>query len=508
MADLGEEAYSSQMKVIATFLRLLEELMRNKQQDLRYGTKTQRRGIFRRMKDFVGGVFKKVYDGTFGRLSRNGKDYGQLDLNDPAVAKLFADTMKQMGMDTMHEDNNLLFSTSDIAKIMAFSKMVEQELGKKIEHENDTPEKEQSQEHGQDHEKQADARDWSDYPATPEQIELTATVLAADEGVSIDEIKKDFSENPSIGELQIALEAKGHDTMAIQPDLRNYATPEQRAQLDMGNMFQESGCRPTAINPSSGAYGICQWLGGRKTGLENLAKQKGKDMSDLSVQLDWFWDEFAESCSGWNKAKYKVFCAQSDLKQCVYLFRSQFERCGESEAADANRLAQAQRIYDALGTSNGTNGIDGNGQDLKKATRRQKDVVNAANTTTSPGQGWCAAWVTNVFQNAGIGYFGGNACDMCRAYCTSTNVRDLKVGMIIADVSHPEQATRVVFMGMSESISAIIRSSATRGLLPSRAFKNLSAFMEKGQDVNGDGLAASIYLNKRKGIKACETFGF
>lgn len=157
MADLGEEAYSSQMKVIATFLRLLEELMRNKQQDLRYGTKTQRRGIFRRMKDFVGGVFKKVYDGTFGRLSRNGKDYGQLDLNDPAVAKLFADTMKQMGMDTMHEDNNLLFSTSDIAKIMAFSKMVEQELGKKIEHENDTPEKEQSQEHGQDHEKQADA---------------------------------------------------------------------------------------------------------------------------------------------------------------------------------------------------------------------------------------------------------------------------------------------------------------------------------------------------------------
>ncbi len=83
------------------------------------------------MKDFVGGIFKKVYDGTFGRLSRNGKDYGQLDLNDPAVAKLFADTMKQMGMDAMHEDNNLLFSTSDVAKILAFSKMVEQELGKK-----------------------------------------------------------------------------------------------------------------------------------------------------------------------------------------------------------------------------------------------------------------------------------------------------------------------------------------------------------------------------------------
>lgn len=86
---------------------------------------------------------------------------------------------------------------------------------------------------GMDLERQANARGWSDYPATPEQIDLTATVLAADEGVSIDEIKKDFSEYPSIGELQIALEAKGHDTMAIQPDLKNYATPEQRAQLDM-----------------------------------------------------------------------------------------------------------------------------------------------------------------------------------------------------------------------------------------------------------------------------------
>lgn len=100
MADLGEEAFSSQMKVVATFLRLLEELMRNKQQDLRYGTKTQRRGILGRMKDFVGGIFKKVYDGTFGRLSRNGKDYGQLDLNDPAVATVQRDFQKTAGTST------------------------------------------------------------------------------------------------------------------------------------------------------------------------------------------------------------------------------------------------------------------------------------------------------------------------------------------------------------------------------------------------------------------------
>ena len=113
MADLGEEAFSSQMKVVATFLRLLEELMRNKQQDLRYGTKTQRRGILGRMKDFVGGIFKKVYDGTFGRLSRNGKDYGQLDLNDPAVASSLVGTETTNAVNT-----GLVGSATAIAKNM------------------------------------------------------------------------------------------------------------------------------------------------------------------------------------------------------------------------------------------------------------------------------------------------------------------------------------------------------------------------------------------------------
>ena len=39
--------------------------------------------------------------------------------------------------------------------------------------------------------------------------------------------------------------------------------------------------------------------------------------------------------------------------------------------------------------------------------------------------------------NAGYGFYGGNACDMCRSWCHSSNRNELKVGMIIADVSHP-----------------------------------------------------------------------
>jgi cell wall-associated NlpC family hydrolase len=37
---------------------------------------------------------------------------------------------------------------------------------------------------------------------------------------------------------------------------------------------------------------------------------------------------------------------------------------------------------------------------------------------------------------AGVGYVGGNACDMYANYCTSSNRSDLQVGMIIAVSTH------------------------------------------------------------------------
>ncbi|MFR3878652.1 MAG: coiled-coil domain-containing protein, partial [Collinsella sp.] len=67
---------------------------------------------------------------------------------------------------------------------------------------------------------------------------------------------------------------------------------------------------------------------------------------------------------------------------------------------------------------------------------KQQAVVNACYSTPSPGQNWCAAWVTNVFRNAGVGYFGGNACDMFNAWCYSSDRSALQVGMIVADSSH------------------------------------------------------------------------
>ena len=67
----------------------------------------------------------------------------------------------------------------------------------------------------------------------------------------------------------------------------------------------------------------------------------------------------------------------------------------------------------------------------------QQRVIQAAHSTGSPGEGLCAMWISMVFSNAGLGYHGGNACDMYDMWCTSSNKSDLKPGMIVAVDTHP-----------------------------------------------------------------------
>lgn len=55
----------------------------------------------------------------------------------------------------------------------------------------------------------------------------------------------------------------------------------------LANIDCESGFRSTAVNSSSGAYGICQWLGGRKTNLQNYCAENDYDYTTLEGQL-WY----------------------------------------------------------------------------------------------------------------------------------------------------------------------------------------------------------------------------
>ena len=88
-----------------------------------------------------------------------------------------------------------------------------------------------------------------------------------------------------------------------------------------------------------------------------------------------------------------------------------------------------------------SNGGIGGGKEYEASTEVQKKIVNAAYITPSPGAGWCAMWVSQVYQNAGLGYIGGNACDMYRNYTFTSDRSKLKVGMLVAVESSSSGST-------------------------------------------------------------------
>ena len=234
----------------------------------------------------------------------------------------------------------------------------------------------------------------------------------------------------------------------------------------MGNMYAESGMNPGSEEgggTNANGIGLCQWTNGRHTNLVNYAKSVGKSWTEVQVQLDFFWDH--DGWGYWSRAytirsehgpdgsenrsldpvggtlvsgSKRAFLASTDLKDAVRQFCYGWEGAGIPRLKV--RYEASDRYYELLTNPSDSDGDHGGGTgapQIAGASARQQTVVNMAYAIPSPGQGWCAAWVTNVFRAAGVGYFGGNACDMCRSWCHSSNRNDLKVGMIIADVSHP-----------------------------------------------------------------------
>ena len=245
----------------------------------------------------------------------------------------------------------------------------------------------------------------------------------------------------------------------------------------MGNMYAESGMKPGSEEgggTNANGIGLCQWTNSRHTNLVNYANSIGKSWTEVQVQLDFFWDH--DSWGYWSRAytirsehgpngddsrsldpaggtvvsgNKRAFLASTDLKDAVRQFCYGWEGAGIPRLKV--RYEAADRYYELLtNPSSGGDGDHGAGTgapQIAGATARQQTVVNMCYSTPSPGLNWCAAWVTNVFRASGVGYYGGNACDMFNAWCHSSSRNELKVGMIIADSSHSGTGTPGLLYG-------------------------------------------------------------
>lgn len=200
----------------------------------------------------------------------------------------------------------------------------------------------------------------------------------------------------------------------------------------MGNISQESGFDPSAVESNGEGIGICQWSFGRKTAYLAYAAGQGRQWSDITCQLDWLWIEYTGG--RFSSGQRATFEEMDDLDQATMYFGRIFEAPSEQYANWDKRKTEAKRCYSAM--VNGGSG--GTGQDYENASASQKSIVNSAITTPFQGNGWCAAYVTQVFSRAGASVPYGNACDMARAWwCSSSNKGDLKVGMVIATEHSP-----------------------------------------------------------------------
>ena len=141
--------------------------------------------------------------------------------------------------------------------------------------------------------------------------------------------------------------------------------------------------------------------------------------------------------------EYKKLIVTLDKKEMDSIIREVFAEYPDNlKHYEALFLAQGNmaEIFGNTDLINSLGGV-GNGAEYEASSEVQKKIVDAAFITPSPGPGWCAMWVSQVYQNAGLGYIGGNANDMYRNYTFTSDRSKLNVGMLVAVESSSSGST-------------------------------------------------------------------
>lgn len=113
----------------------------------------------------------------------------------------------------------------------------------------------------------------------------------------------------------------------------------------LSNIFHESGYSTSAVNSSSGASGICQWLGGRKSAMIKAAGTNWKN--NLTGQLNYLWTELKGSESATLGALKSEITTNSEamaVKAADIVLR-QFERPGNYSVNTPIRESTAKNIW-------------------------------------------------------------------------------------------------------------------------------------------------------------------
>lgn len=117
----------------------------------------------------------------------------------------------------------------------------------------------------------------------------------------------------------------------------NKGLTENQARGILGNLLQESNGNPNAINKTSGAYGIAQWLGDRK---KNLFYRYNNALT-LDQQLEYIWEELNLN----EKSALEKLLQTDTIAEATRVFANHYERAGKNEMNINRRI---QLAYQAV----------------------------------------------------------------------------------------------------------------------------------------------------------------
>ncbi len=136
--------------------------------------------------------------------------------------------------------------------------------------------------------------------------------------------------------------------------LRDAGYSEVAAAAVMGNIEQESGFNTSAVNSSSGASGLCQWLGDRLENLKKFAKDRGVEWTDEETQILYLIGELTpgggeangyatyqlSGSYGYTKSDWEN---ATDVETATKAFEGLFERSDSSAVNE--RVNNANKYY-------------------------------------------------------------------------------------------------------------------------------------------------------------------
>lgn len=211
----------------------------------------------------------------------------------------------------------------------------------------------------------------------------------------------------------------------------------------MGNMYAESRFDTTAVNPDSGAYGLCQWLGPRKSALMSHCSSKGLDYTSVEGQISYLLYEMATTEAAMvadNGADKPRFLGSSTPEAAAENFLDWFERGSQKEKEQSLGLRQqtAKSLYDAYKTGKNVNdaklgdGVAGGSSGGKSKPKGIfGEIIESFQNQLKP----VTDTVSDLFKNSEMGKSMKNIADMLGLSADTETGSDGKNGGMAGDVS-------------------------------------------------------------------------